>query len=299
MSGVKRHIAMLICLCTLYAATIVPFAQYMRIKPFVEKLGTLPTAAILKFMSADQKLLIGSSLVMKVIIYFGGIYEQSKNKINIPPDFPAMSRTIHAAVKLDPYNIDAYYFAQAFLTWDAKQFAIANALLSEGMKYRTWDWYLPFFVGFNYAYFLHDYKNAAEYYKKAGELSGQELHISLAGRYLQEAGQTSHAIAYLTVMAQGARSPLAKKAFLTRLNAFKGVQQIEAARDEFKARHGKNPASLNELVAGGFLPAVPIDPYGGDFFVNPDGTVGSTSKFAYQNQSKVSGGSGADRREGP
>ncbi|MBI2354921.1 MAG: hypothetical protein HYV06_07820 [Deltaproteobacteria bacterium] len=287
--------ALLACLCALYAAIIVPFASYMRSKPFAEKLGTLPTVATLKFMSADQKLFVGSSLVMKVIIYFGGLAELAKNRIIIPPDYPAMSRTIHAAVKLDPYNIDAYYFAQAFLTWDARQFTIANDLLREGMKYRTWDWYLPFFIGFNYAFFLKDFDSAAQYYRKAGELSGQELHISLAGRYMQEAGQTDHAIAYLTVMAKGARSPMARKTFETRLVAFKQVKRIELARDAFREKHGRLPSSLHALIESGYLADKPVDPYGGEFFIAADGKVGTTSKFAFKGDDKQPGNKGGTK----
>jgi hypothetical protein len=281
MGGVKRHLALLLCLVMLYSSIIWPFTSYMKNRPFVEKLGTLPNVATLKFMAADQKLLVGSSLVMKVIIYFGGLAELAKNRITIPPDFPAMSRTIHAAVKLDPYNIDAYYFAQAFLTWDARQFTIANDLLREGMKYRTWDWYLPFFVGFNNAFFLKDFKSAAFYYQKAGELSGQELHISLAGRYLQEAGQTDHAIAYLAVMAQGARNPLARKTFETRMKAFKQVKRIELARDEFFKNNSRLPLSVRELVKKGYLAKTPVDPYGGTFYLEHGGKVATTSKFAF------------------
>lgn len=280
MLNVKRHIALLLCFSVFYAIMILPFTQYMKSKPFVEKLGTLPSVSTLRFMSADQKLCVGSSLVLKVIIYFGSLVEYAKNKVIIPPDFPAMSRTIHSAIKLDPYNIDAYYFAQAFLSWDVGQFVIANDLLREGMKYRTWDWYLPFFMGFNYGYFLKDYKNAALYYKKAGELSGQELHINLAGRYMQETGQTDHAIAYLTVMARGARSPVAKKSFEKRLIAFKRVKQIENACNAFREKKGRLPSSLNELVTGGFMKNTPVDPYGGTFYIAPDGKVSTTSKFA-------------------
>ncbi len=291
MGGVKRHITLLVCICALYAAIILPFTRSMRSKPFAEKLGALPTVATLKFLSADQRLFVGSSLVMKVIIYFGGLTERAKNRIIIPPDYPAMSRTIHTAVKLDPYNSDAYYFAQAFLTWDARQFAIANDLLREGMKYRTWDWQLPFFIGFNYGYFLKDYRNAAHYYKKAAELSGQELYASLAGRYLQEAGQTDQAIAYLEIMAKGARNPVAKRSFFIRLTAFKRAKLVEDARDAFRKRKGRLPSSVAELVDGGFLAMAPVDPYGGEFFIAPDGSVGTTSKFAF----KGSGGQSRDK----
>src|ERR1035437_4961022 len=51
------------------------------------------------------------------------------------------------------------------------------------MKYRTWDWQLPFFAGFNSAFFLKDYAAAARYYQRAGELSGSDLSRLLAGRY--------------------------------------------------------------------------------------------------------------------
>lgn len=293
MGGVKRHIALLACAVALYAVVMPWFTASMGRRPFAEKLGALPTVATLKFMSADQKLFVGSSLVMKVIIYFGGLAELTRNRIILPPDYPAMSRTIHAAIKLDPYNIDAYYFAQAFLTWDAKQFMVANNLLREGMNYRTWDWQLPFFIGFNYGYFLKDYKNAANYYRKAAELSGQELYANLAGRYMQEAGQTDLAITYLEFMAKGARNPLARRSFLTRLVAFKGAKQVEVARDAFKAKHGRLPSSIRELVASGFLAKIPSDPYGGEFFIAPDGNVGTTSKFAFKgpgNQSRERGG---------
>src|SRR6185369_10413832 len=208
MEGLKRHSALLACLALFYLALLFPFVRYMKNRPVVERLGSLPTVETLKFISADQKLFIGSSLVMKVIIYFGGLAELEKNRIIIPPDYAAMSRMLHAAVKLDPYNIDAYYFSQAFLTWDAHQFKVANNLLIEGMKYRTWDWSLPFYVGFNSYYFLKDYDLAAQYYRKAAELSGSELHASLAGRFMQEAGRTDHAIAYLELMLKGTINPV-------------------------------------------------------------------------------------------
>jgi len=280
MGSIRRHCALVACLALLYLALLFPFVHYMKNRPVVERLGTLPTVETLKFISADQKLIIGSSLVMKVIIYFGGLAELEKNKIIVPPDYPAMSRMLHTAVKLDPYNIDAYYFSQAFLTWDAHQFKVANDLLIEGMKYRTWDWSLPFYVGFNSYYFLKDYGLAARYYQKAAELSGSELFANLAGRFMQETGRTDHAIAYLQVMLKGTINPVVKRSFQLRLAAFRAVAQIERARDAFKAQFNRLPLSVNELLATGFLSTMPIDPYGGAFFIEPGGRVSTTSKFA-------------------
>src|SRR5665647_626755 len=218
-----RTVSTGIACLVLYGILILPFTAYLKNKPFVEKLGYVPSVTALKSVAADHKELVAASLVLKVLMYFGGLVEKAENQVAVPPDYISMSRLLHGAVKLDPYNMDAYYFAQGFLTWDVKQYKLANDLLDYGMKYRTWDWYLPFFAGFNSAYFLHDYKKAADYYKRAGELSGSDLHKSLAGRYLQESGQTDLAIVYLSAMAKGERNPAMKKTYLFRLNAFKAV----------------------------------------------------------------------------
>lgn len=265
----------------LYLAVLFPFTAYMKRKPYVEKLGYVPTGEVLKYLAADQKEFIAATMVMNVLFYYGGLVDKSFNKLDLPVDFPAMSRTLHAAVKLDPYNMDAYYFAQATLVWDAQQVKLANELLEYGMHYRTWDFYLPFYAGFNYAYFLKDYAKAAHYYKLAGDISGSELSISLAGRYLYESGQSELAISYLTVMLQGVRNEAIKKTFTIRLQALKEGRRIELARDRYLKEKNHLPASIEELLRQGYLEGMPVDPYGGRFYFEPDGSVRSTSKFAF------------------
>lgn len=274
----------MICYCFL----IIPFSLYMSSKPIEEKLGYTPSVQVLKSLSSDLKELIAASMVMKAVMYFGGVSDKSQisNMLSTGPDLRGMSRLLHGAVQLDPYNTDAYYFAQSFLTWDAKQFKVANDLLDYGMKYRTWDWYLPFFAGFNSAYFMKDYPKAAAYYKLAGDLSGQDLHKSLAGRYMQESGQTALAIAYLTAMEKGEKNQALKKNYQIRLAAFLEVLRIETARDRFKVERGGLPVSVEQLVQLGFLTPAPADPYGGRFYLEPSGKVATTSKFAFATKNK-------------
>ena len=270
----------IVCLL-LYGVLIIPFTAYLKNKPFVEKLGYVPSVTALKSVAADHKELVAAALVLKVLMYFGGLLEKADNQMAVPPDFISMSRLLHGAVKLDPYNMDAYYFAQGFLTWDVKQFKLANDLLDYGMKYRTWDWYLPFFAGFNSAFFLKDYAAAAKYYQRAGELSGTELYRLLAGRFMQESGQTELAIVYLSAMMQGERNPAVKKNYLIRLNAFKETRRVEVTRDRYRDILGALPTTVEQLVSGGFLSPPPRDPYGGTFYLEADGKVATTSKFAF------------------
>ncbi|MBT0664551.1 hypothetical protein KI809_09595 [Geobacter pelophilus] len=259
-----------------------PFTALMRGRSATAKIGFVPNAKFIRLVSADQKELLGASLVMKALMYFGGFSVYAANdKLPEAPDYPGMSRVVHAALKLDPYNMDGYYFAQAFLVWDAGQVKVANDLLEYGMKYRTWDWYLPFFAGFNYAFFLKDYANAAKCYKAAADLSSQDLHISLAGRYIQESGQTQLAIKYLKTIIESTTNETFKKSLETRLEAFEEVDRIEVARDRYRAENGKLPGSVEELLGAGYLKTRPVDPYGGRFYLEPDGKVATTSKFAF------------------
>lgn len=280
---VSSPLALLLTGLAAYGALVGPFTTYMRNKLIEEKLGFVPSIKLIKPLSVDQKELVGASLVMKVLMYFGGALGKAQNgQILVEPvDLPGMSRLLHGAVQLDPYNMDAYYFAQGFLVWDAGQYRVANDLLDYGMKYRTWDWYLPFFAGFNHAYFLKDYPKAAAYYQRAGELSNNSLFINLAGRYMQESGRTDLAIAYLTAMERGEKNPALKKDYQIRLTAFHEVRRIEMARALFKEQKRTMPVSVEQLVQSGLLLPAPVDPYGGRFYLESDGKVVSTSKFAF------------------
>jgi len=273
-----------------YGVLITPFVTYMRNKPIEEKLGYVPSITVVKSLSADLKELAGASLVMKVMMYYGGVVGKGMEGriVTEQLDLQGMSRLVHGAVKLDPYNMDAYYFAQGVLTWDAGQYKIANELLEYGMKYRTWDWQLPYFVGFNNAFFLKDYVKAAEFYKRAGDLSGEPLYKSLAGRYLQASGQTELALAYLGAMEKGETNPTLKKSYQIRLVAYREVRRIEVARDRYLGSVGTMPVSIEQLGSGGFLSPAPRDPYGGQFYLEADGKVATTSKFAFAGVKKNS-----------
>lgn len=273
-------------LVLIYLATVISLTDYMRGKPFIEKVGYIPTVNTMKVMSADHREAAGAWLIMKVLFYYGGLLEKAQNKIQVPVDYQAMSRTLHAALRLDPYNMDGYYFAQAILAWDAGQAKIANDLLKYGMKYRDWDWYLPYFAGFNSAFFLKDYAGAAMYYQRAAELSGEPLFQSLASRYFHDSGQTDLAISYLGAMAKSARNESVRKTLSVRRQAFMEVKRVEVALERYRQDFGMPPQAIEVLVSKGYLPALPRDPYGGTFYLAPEGKVMSTSGFSFSGAAK-------------
>jgi len=260
---------------------VIPLASYMKQKPFAEKIGYVPRPEVMRLLSADQKQSTAAALVLRTLLYFGGLVEQASNQIFIPPDMSGMQATIGASVVLDPYNMDAYYFAQAVTVWDPRGVHATNELLKHGMRYRDWDWYLPSFAGFNYAYFLKDYTQAAIYYKRMAEITGTDLPMRLTGRYLYEAGRTDLAIAYISAIAKSAKNEGIRTSLKIRLQAFQAVKEIETARDAYLRSNRKLPVSMEQLMQKGLLKKRPVDPYGGTFYIDPVGQVRSTSKFAF------------------
>jgi tetratricopeptide (TPR) repeat protein len=282
-----RFPASIVVLLALYLAILGPLARHMSERSVVEKLGLIPRPEILKILFADCQELVGASILTQVLLHFGTLLDRSDSPRELvqAADYPAMSRAVHTALELDPYNMDGYYFGQSILAWDAGQVRLANELLEYGMRYRTWDWQLPFFAAFNHAYFLNDREAAAVLYMRAGELSGEAMFRRLAGRYLQETGETQLAIDYLRAMNNDAHNPSIRETFELRIAAFEGALAIEQARDRYLEERGRFPDRVEALVAAGYLTALPVDPYGGVYYLDGEHKVQSTSLFSFATNS--------------
>jgi hypothetical protein len=274
-----RQTAVLAALISLYVAFLVPLTRHLQERPFLEKVGYVPQPFIMQALAADQKNVLAAGLVFNVLVYYGTLVEKNRINVELPPDHDNMQATLVNASRLDPYNMDTYYFAQS-MAWDFKKIKETTALLEYGMGYRDWDFYLPFFAGFNYAFFLKDFAAAAPHFATAARLSGSDLFSRLASRYMYEAGRTDLAINYLAAMIKSSKNEAIKKTFQRRHSALLEVRRIERARDVFQKKFGRLPESITELQTKGLLSPSATDPYGGEFYLEPDGTVRTTSKFA-------------------
>lgn len=269
----RAGFCILICL---YGLLIFPFVDRMKNRQLEVKLGYMPDAQILKLASAEHKLLVAQYAVTKVLFYFGTVLQHPQTATPAKTEYFNMFKTMEKAVKLDPYNMDAYYFTQAAFTWELKRAKDVNAILVHGMKYRTWDWYLPFYAGFNSAYFLKDFDTAAKYMRKAADISGNPLFTSLAARYFHQAGHTDLGIAYLDGMIKTAKDKAVKKTFEMRKKELETVRMLSALVDRFNNEHGRMPRDLHELVVAGHLSSIPQNRYGGTYVLTPEGKIEAT-----------------------
>lgn len=285
-------------LLALYAAVVTPMAGYMRNRPTAIKVGFMPDAEALTLVAAPLRYLLAQVEVVRILFYYGTLLEDDPNLLTHRPDYRQMYNNLVETVKLDPRNADAYYFAQAAFTWQVGRVREVNRLLEYGLPYRPTDWQLPFWLGFNNAYFLHEYEVGARWFQKAAEVSGEPMFANLAARYMNEAGETGLAIAYLETLLAETRDPRLRQLYLLRRDALLAVREIEAAVTAYRQRHGIVPPSLAALVASGLLAALPADPYGGTFFLDATGRVRTTSKFARHSPS-AEGGAGQRKVKRP
>lgn len=272
-----------------YLALAIPMGRHLLERPAVVQLGFWPSAEILRFAGGDQKQLLAELAVCKVLFYYGTMVEKWKQQIIIPPEFYTMYRTLETATRLDPYNADSYYFAQAAFTWEVGRAAEVNHLLEYGMRYRAEDWTLPFFVGFNSAYFLKDYEKGAKYLQRAAELSGQAYLANLSSRYFFEAGRSEMGIAFLRSMEAQTKDQRERDIYALRRTALEASFFIEQAVALYRDRYGKIPANLLDLVKDGLLAELPKDPYGGVFYLDSAGKVRTTSEFVFKSQESARG----------
>lgn len=267
-----------------YFAVVVPFSQHLQHRPMIVKLGFVPNAGVVRFFAGEHRYLAAEMAILKVLFYYGTLVEKWQQRIYLAPEYQNMFRTIETAVKLDPYNIDAYYFAQAAFTWEVGHSRDVNRLLDYGMNYRTWDYYLPFFAGFNASYFLRDYPAAAGYMEKAAKISGKPLLANLAARYYYESGEQTVAILFLDEMIEKAPTSQERRIYQIRRQALMAVNTLTEAVKQFKFRYDRYPSPLEEMVSTGILATIPVDPYGGEFFLDSEGKIRSTSRFALRDQ---------------
>lgn len=269
-----------------YAALIIPFADLQKNRPVEVKLGYLPHSQVLKVTSGDYRTTTAAFIVMRILFYYGTLMQKWQENVIVRPEHFNLFKTVQAVVDLDPYNTDAYYFAQAVFTWDVGHVQDVNVLLQQGLKFRTWDPSLPFYLGFNYSYFLKDYTQAAVYMKQAAERSGNPLYTQLAARFFYESEQSSLGLAFLETMIRSAKNKAVRKSYELRRDALLATTIIEKARDAYKAKFGQMPKEPQDLVGSGILPVLPADPYGGSFFFDGQGRVRTTSKLVVSTEGK-------------
>jgi len=231
-----------------------------------------------RILALDHKGVLSDFLLLRTITFFGERVMADQPLSD--KDWRFIIGSLDAVTDLDPYFLDPYILGEGLLTWESGKVEEANRLLEKGRKYRTWDWQMPFYLGFNYFYFLGDNNKGAEYLLEAGRLPDSLSFLpELASRIGYYGGKSKEATVFLKGILAQTHDRQLKARLEKRLLALERAASLEELVARFKKEHGRLPENVEELVAKGYLQKLPEDPYGGEWVLMDFGRVFSTSKF--------------------
>lgn len=238
-------------------------------------------SSVAKIAALEFKGIFSDVIFSKTMTYYGGKVIR-KEKLT-EAEWEWIYENMDVATDLDPYFLDPYYFGSVNMAWEANKVKEANALLEKAVRYRSWDWTLPFYLGFNHFYFLQDNEKAASYLMEAAKLPGSSALLpTFAARLAYKGNKTENAIIFLEESLRNTEDESTRWIYGERLKALKAILFLERAVAAYEKRFDRRPAGLSDLIKEGIIKGIPPDPYGGEFYIDADGSIKTTSELVFK-----------------
>ena len=180
---------------------------------------------------------------------------------------------------LDPQFDIAYRFGAVFLAEaypvGAGRVDLAVKLLEKGINARPDKWEYREDIGFVYYWYAHDYRQAAAWFEKAGDVPGAPVWLKpLAATTLAQGGDRRSSRTMWERIRQSADIDWLKKAAEHRLLQLRALDQIDAIQsslDAFARGSGRPPGDWAALVRLRVVRGIPLDPSGVPYVLTPEG----------------------------
>ncbi len=267
---------LLISLAVLFfgVSLLLSFLISKEVKKGVTERYVLPTRMYLMFVPRDLVWGVSDLGFVNTLAFIG--YSVERGAIDKETALRIYD-ALYAVTLYNPRYFDPYYVGNAFLTWETGLYREAIDLLKRGMRYVD-DWRIPFYIGFNYFYFLGENAKGAEYLSLAAKHpQAREYNLIplLASRLYYEEGKIEVALALLKEQLKVMKNESMKGAIRVRIVTLERAKRIYEAMRVFERRFGRRPGSLEELVRAGLVPKDIRDGAGGRFYITSDGKVRS------------------------
>ncbi len=180
-----------------------------------------------------------------------------------------IAHALDVITTLDPQFVRVYEAGGIALTTLVTMPEESNRLLEKGMRNNPDVWRLPFYLGFNYYFEMHDDQKAAESMARASRLPGApDFLVGFAARLYASARTPQDAIDFLSQMYAQTADENVKIVLEQRLKeavAERDLQLLEEAIGRYRERYRRAPARLEDLVGPGLLRELPREPFGGRY----------------------------------
>lgn len=266
-----------LCAAALYA--VLTSQQYLsareKNKPSLSEALYLPQQDTIKLLSFGYQKVASNYLWFKTINYFGKHYVRDQN-------YQWLFHMCTLVATLDPKALHVYEFGSTILAWEASQAALANELLSYGIKENPEWWKLHYLRGFNSYYFLNNSENAKSDFIKASQLPGAHPIVArLAAKTLATQNDPQQAIEFLNDTLKVTTDSAVRQVLLERLRELyyeDDLRTYEHALEKYQLNYNKSPNLIEELTPFLTRRISSSDPFGGLYKIGLSGqTIESTS----------------------
>lgn len=241
----------------------------------VEGLRFLPSGDYLKPVLLGYHHVVADVLWLRMIQVIGERTVSAK-------DYEWLSRGLDVVTTLDPHYDYAYQVGGVVLAELADRADLSNRLLEKGLAANPTVWQIPFYLGYNHFFYLHEYARAAEYMAQASRVPGRPDYLPpLAARLYAQAGSPETALEFLDMMWRQTENQAVRASLEWRMKEVtieRDIRILEEAVARFRQRTGRSPTTVTELTQNGLVPAIPPEPFGGVYRLHPEtGAVTSST----------------------
>lgn len=236
----------------------------MREGATLEEVLYIPSPKVLKAMSLGYTGLMADVYWTRAVQYFGQKHRARSAQYHL------LAPLLDITTMLDPHLIVAYQFGSTFLAQKPPEGAgephKAVELIERGIRENPDTWQLYYELGFLQYMELHDEVAAARTFERGSTIPRAHPFLKiLAASMAQHAGEHEMARMLWTTTYETTDDALIKQNAFKHLRALKvddDITKLEARVERFKARNGRAPQNMIEVVQAGLLPGIPLDPLG-------------------------------------
>lgn len=250
-------------LCFAFAVT--QLGQIRKERPSIELEVALPLF-VQVFMTGGDRYLAADVNVIRALIASTDKLDEGRLKV--------LGKIQRDAAFLNPGHEDNYYLAAAILPWSG-QVEAAQDVLARAIRGRPFDSMPSFYYGFNVYHFERKPAEGAKWMLEAAakepSVQNQYALQNMAARWFEKGNEPSVAIGIVEGMARNSRDPAFRRYLLQRVDRLRALETLTRAAERFRAEKQRRLATLSELVAEGFIDAVPDDPFGFGYDLDASG----------------------------
>lgn len=180
-----------------------------------------------------------------------------------------VQRNFDCATSLDPRLIQGYFFGGIVAARDRAGIGKGIAFLKKGLERSPGDWQIPYWIGMDY-YQIGEFLQAARYYDQASRFPDAPPFLrGIQPMAYYRAGRPEMGIIFLKGLVQSVKDPRQLELIEKKLSWLNIIVVLEKNVQAFVSAHGRVPADLQELAKAGMIAAVPDDPFGQGFYLDP------------------------------